>query len=156
LSARADFSVYDESNNPRIWTGGFVCLAHHLKMYTLSKIRESHTMNLNNIIYNDIFAIDDGKINEAGWHFTWMGDHERLQTKFNSFLHSDDFIEGAAQGNDTKNGILNFLGTYVPKEGGTDPLGRTNHIIKKYPIEKLPSKIFELENVRKYLLGNIE
>ena len=156
LSARADFSVYDEHGNPRIWTGGFVCLTRHLTRYTLSKIRESHTMNLNNIGYNDIFAVDNGKINEAGWHFTWMGNAERLKNKFLSFNNSDTAIAGAAKGNDTREGIINYLENYTPVDGDTEPLGRSNHIIKKYPIEKLPSKIFELKNVRNYLLGKNE
>jgi hypothetical protein len=153
LAGRADFSIHDNYNNPRKWTAGFVCLPHHIKNYTLSKIRESHTLQRNDIIYKDIFTLDNGEIKEAGWHFTWMGDQERLKTKFLSFNNSDGAIAGAAKGKNTNEEIVKFLDTYVPQDGDTEPLGRLDHILKKYPLSKLPAKVFELERVQKFLLG---
>jgi len=155
LSGRADFRVHDLNGNPRPWSAGFVCLTHHLNDCTLSQIREAYTMNLKNIAYDDIFAIDDGKVIEAGWHFTWMGDQERLKTKATSFLHSYDYINGAAKGKGSIDEVVKFLDTYVPTEGETEPLGRQDHILKKYPLDKLPAKLFELKRVQEFLLGKV-
>jgi beta-1,4-mannosyl-glycoprotein beta-1,4-N-acetylglucosaminyltransferase len=153
LAGKADLNVHDNYGNPRAWNAGFVCLPHHLKNYTLSTIRESYTLQRNDIIYKDIFIYDNGNIIDAGWHFTWMGDQERLKTKFLSFNNSDGAIAGAAKGKNTNEEIVKFLDSYVPQDGDTEPLGRQDHILKKYPLSKLPRKIFELNRVQKFLLG---
>jgi hypothetical protein len=60
-----------------------------------------------------------------------------LKIKNETFLHSDKF---------------SLQENYVPKEDSTDCLGRKNHILKKYNIDLLPSKLFQLENVKNFLL----
>lgn len=138
LNARADLKVCDEHGNPKTWNSAYFCLHNHLQKYTLSEIRESHTLQ-NQIEYENIFATQDGIIEELGWHFSWMGDINRMKTKCNSFLHHYE---------------MQVSDNYVAEENSTDPLGRTDHILKKYPINLLPSKIFELEGVRNFLLPN--
>lgn len=151
LNGRADLRVYDEYNNPRPWNTAFVCLTHHLKRYTLSEIRESYAMIKNNIDYKDIFITENGIINDAGWHFSWMGGRELIKEKCKSSMHVNDNVIGtvAPFGSDL---MLKFMDTYSAKENETDPLGRKNHILKKYPKSNLPKKIFELPRVKEFLL----
>jgi len=136
LNGRADLRVYDENNIAREWSVPYFCMKHHLKKYTLSEIREAKSTN-NIIDFSDIFITENGTIQECGWHFSWMGDNERIKMKCNSFLHYDE---------------VNLVDNYTPSENSTDPLGRTDHILKKYDINLLPSKIFELERVKNFLL----
>jgi beta-1,4-mannosyl-glycoprotein beta-1,4-N-acetylglucosaminyltransferase len=136
LCSRADFRVYDEKNNPVSWNSPFMCTGKHLKKYTLSQIRESRALCLNNIEYQDIFAVDNGVIEDAGWHFTWMGDFERVKTKQNHFLHWNE---------------VDVQENYIPAEGKSDLLGRRDHMLRKYDRSKLPKEVFELENVKKFL-----
>lgn len=141
LTKRADLRVYDLNNNPIDWSAAYFCMKMHLNDYTPSQIRESYALSLNNIKYSDIFITDNDIVQDAGWHFSWMGDENRLNIKSKSFLHWNE---------------ISLKENYVAKENSTDPLGRENHILKKYPINCLPSKIFEIERVKNFLLPTIE
>lgn len=136
LNCRGDLIVCDENNNERICTSPFFCLKHHLNEYTLSDIRESNAYGKNNIKHKDIFTTENSIIDKAGWHFSWMGDENRLKNKYESFAHGHE---------------VNLIDNYIPKENSTDPLGRKDYILKKYDIVNLPSKIFELPIVAKFL-----
>lgn len=136
LTGKANLRVHDQNGNPRGWTAPYFCMKHHLQKYTLSDIRESNSMS-KSIDFSDIFMTENGQVVESGWHFSWMGDLERIKTKCRSFLHHDEF---------------NVVENYSPSVNSTDPLGRTDHILKDYPLHLLPQKIFELERVRNFLL----
>jgi len=140
LCSRADFRVYNEHGHPVMWNAPFMCSGKQIKKYTLSQIRESHALELNNLEYEDIYAVDNGVVEDAGWHFTWMGDFERLKTKQDHFLHWDEVT--------VQNG-------YSPEEGKTDLLGRKNHILRKYDRSKLPEEVFDIGNTRKFLFQEI-
>jgi hypothetical protein len=137
LNGKANLRVYDKNNNPISWGAGFICNEEQLKKYTLSEIRESYSLQKNNIEYKDIFAIDNNMVLDAGWHFSWMGDEHRLQTKVSSFLHWNE---------------VELKKNYRFKENETDLLGREDHILKKYPLNNLPDLLFKLCEVRNYLL----
>jgi hypothetical protein len=74
---------------------------------------------------------------DSGCHFSWMGEINRMKTKVNSFLHHNE---------------VTLVENYSPEVNSTDPLGRKDHILKKYDINLLPPKLFELENVRNFIL----
>lgn len=151
LNCRADLHVCNEDGSPKNWSSGFICLSNQVQKYTLSEIRESHAMNRNNIEYTDIFITDNGIVTSAGWHFSWMGKVDQLKQKSLASMHVGDFVMYAA-GQMGSPELFTFMDTYVAKEGSTDPLGRANHILQKYPIDQLPAKIFELPHVKDFLL----
>lgn len=136
LMGRGDLRVYDESHNPVSWNTPFICLYEHLKKYTLSDIRESYSLSTHHIDYSDIFITENNIIEDAGWHFSWMGNIERQKLKLNSFSHWNE---------------VSLVENYIPMENKTDCLGRKYHILKKYPINLLPEKVFELSNVTQFL-----
>lgn len=140
LMGRADLRAYDLANNPVPWLCPYVCMKHHLVNYTLSDIRESNAWGTNHIKYTDIFTTENGIIDEVGWHFSWMGDIERLKIKNHSFAHWDEVI---VQEN------------YIAKENSRDVLGRSNHILKAYPRELLPLEILNSNTISNFLLKNI-
>lgn len=180
LNCRADLRVYDKNNNPEQWDNAFICLKHHIDQYTLSEIRESKSLGLNNIKYSDIIILEDEKPLNSGWHFAWMGDNNRRLIKYKSFMHyydstdpeliiSPDVLEGLKPLEpDERRKIINdwisfmsplsqketedFIMSYCPKEGtATDTLGRKN-ILKNYPLNFLPQEIFENKNIKEFLL----
>jgi|688.fasta_scaffold19529_6 FkbM family methyltransferase len=146
LNCRADLRVCNKNNEPENWDVSFVCMKHHLKDHSLSEIRESKSLFLNNIKYSDIFILENNKILESGWHFGWMGDNERRLVKYKSFMHYYDFISSLSQ-KETENFILN----HNPKDGSSDNLGR-EYILRKYPLEFLPREIFENKKIQNFLL----
>ena len=152
LMGRADMRAHDAMEQPIAWSPGFICMGHHIERYTLSEIRESQSRGLFNVAYKDIFTVDEGIIKDAGWHFSWMGGGERMKMKYKSFMHYQDDIPMAA-GHGDKKALENYIGSYKPTEGGTDPLGRSNHIMKRYNRNELPKKIFELPKVEQFLFA---
>jgi hypothetical protein len=138
LTARADLRAYDTYNNPVVSRGSFFCKKHHLKKYTLSDIRESSTLYKHFVEFTDICITENDVIEEVGWHFSWMGGADRMKTKISSFLHWNDGIT--------------LKENYIAKEDENDPLGRQMIVLKKYPVELLPKKIFEIAHVKNFLL----
>jgi hypothetical protein len=122
---------------PNNWTCGTVVLYEHLE-YTPSQIRA----NPNDIVVGNC---------DAGWHFSWMGDAERLKKKLTSFSHCYDDIPNSVAPAYSQE-MLDYLDAYVPSAGSTDPLGRTDHVLVPYPHELLPAELFKLERVKRYLL----
>ena len=138
---RGDLRVRDPQGDgtkaPDNWTCGTIVLHEHLEQ-TPSQIR----MNPNDIVVGNC---------DAGWHFSWMGDKERMKRKVTSFSHCYDDVPNAVAPCDSED-MLKHLENYKAQAGGTDPLGRTDHILEPYPHELLPPELFKLDRVRNYLL----
>lgn len=138
---RGDLRVRDPKGDgtkaPDNWTCGTVVLHEHLEQ-TPSQIR----MNPNDIVVGNC---------DAGWHFSWMGDAERMKRKVTSFSHCYDDVPNAVAPCNSDD-MLKHLDQYQATVGGTDPLGRTDHILEPYPHELLPPELFKLDRVRNYLL----
>jgi len=136
LMGRGDLRVFDELGNPVPWRAPYICLKSHLEKYTLSDVRESHAFGKHNIEFSDLFITENNNIEDAGWHFSWMGGEARIKIKSESFSHWNEVL---------------LRKDYVPKENSTDFLGRKNHILNKYPVENLPKEIFDIPNAKKFL-----
>lgn len=141
LAGRADLRIEQPNIGPLNWVCGTFLLYEHLDK-TLTHIR---SINGRNIVLGEL---------DAGWHFSWMGDADRRKTKISSFVHCYDDIPNAVAPAYTEE-MMEFLETYKAKEGGTDPLGRGDHILKPYSPELLPPELFKLDRVRQYLLPNV-
>jgi len=140
---RADLRVVDpeqdSSKPPTNWTCGTIVLHEHLEQ-TLSQIR----CNPNDYIVGDC---------DAGWHFSWMGDADRKKRKVTSFSHCYDDIPNAVAPAYSQE-MLDFIEQYQPEAGGTDPLGRKDHVLVPYSHDLLPPELFKMDRVREYLLPN--
>jgi hypothetical protein len=151
LMGRADLEVYDEGS-PAIWHASYMCMRHHLEKYTASEIREAFTDNPSDIVYNT-FYYDGDPYKKFGWHFTWMGDNNVRKLKYQSFMHYDDVITNAVENNNNKSMMMEFIDSYIPRAGEGDPLGRQSHRLMPFDTNKLPSLIFENQNIKNYLFS---
>lgn len=139
LMNRADLQCHNADGEPMEWVAGTVIRSSHVRNNsTLSAIRSTPG------------GIKVGNL-DAGWHFSWMGDAKRLQTKVSSFAHCYDVIPSAAAPLFSDE-MLQFMENYKAEEGATDPLGRKDHILKPYQRELLPEKLFKIERVKEFLL----
>ena len=149
LNGRADLQVFnDDLITPKDWASAFMCLPHHAAKYSLSDIRVSRTFNIK-IDFENIFAIDNNQVKMAGWHFSWMGDPNRIALKYNSTVDARDVISTVPAEQ-----MSHYIEHYIPNANSTDTLGRSDHILRPYPISNLPEKLFQLDRVRNYLLPN--
>ena len=149
LMGRADLVVCNTMGDMALTKGPYIALYHHVRDHTLSQIRESAARRAVNLSINGDFGLKyncEYKMNngyfilENGWHFSWMGGHDRMKTKSLSFAHAFD--------------DLKFKHGYVPKAGGHDPLGREDHLLLDFDTSKLPQMIFAADkpHLKKYFL----
>jgi len=143
LEGRADLRSYrTEDNTEKPWDRSmYMCLKHHLEKCFPTQIRSEYYLP-----FSVTYAYENGnRLIDLGWHFTWMGDAIRRITKAESFCHFSDHL-------------IEYMKTYVPNENELSPesiyFNHTDYILKKYPIENLPSLIFDLPNVKNFLLPN--
>lgn len=137
LCGRANLRVYNTNSDPISWNTPFFVTGKQLEKYTLSQIREDHAWGFHKLEDSDILITEDGFTKEFGWHFTWMGNIDRIQTKENSYSHSGEYSVSS---------------DYMANEGSTDPLGRSDHILKYYDVSQLPSIIKESTKFKDFLL----
>jgi beta-1,4-mannosyl-glycoprotein beta-1,4-N-acetylglucosaminyltransferase len=127
---RADRQLITPSGELHDWRNAVVTTVGQLKNFgTLSSVRAC----TDNYYFGSL---------DAGWHFSWMGDSDRRLKKLKSYAHWEtDHPE-----------VEKTCERFDAELGSADMLGREDHLITEYPIEKLPKGVFELERVKKYLL----
>ncbi len=149
IEGRADLRVFNLEGKPFPWDmGPVVCTKNHLERYKVNQLRGSYV--------NDIeiaYVTHNGqKIEDAGWHFSWMGGSERSILKASAFSHAKDVFESLVYKELNTLEMANYMRSYTPKEGEMNPTGDKNTVLKKYPLEDLPQVLFTLPRVRNYLL----
>jgi hypothetical protein len=150
LNCKANLRVYDNERNVYVpWAAPFMATKKHLEVYTPSEIREIFAYNSPNRVnkFSDVLIQVDGKEVELGWHFSWTGENMDRFIKYKSYSHANDFDQKF---------VKEYLMDYDPNEDSFDPLGRKDHILKKYDISNLPSLIFEEEKFKNYFLPGVD
>lgn len=151
LEGRADMRVYYKNTDiPREWCYSlFVCLKTHMENVSLTYIR-ANIMNP----YPVVWAYENGQMKrDMGWHFTWMGKNSDRLFKSQSFCHHDQELDFLAYKNYSNDQMKKFLNDYDFCDGQICPSGDTKFIVKKYPVENLPSIIFDMPTVKNFLLS---
>jgi hypothetical protein len=158
LNCQADLRLCHSTGQNATFNTPFLCTKKHVEEYTLSDIRQDYAQNYNNIKYLSIFPLDENQqLIESGWHFSWFGGTSAIKTKMKSFLHSYDGrndIFATAVADIPSKQMHDYLDSYKPKVGSSDPYGRSDFYLKGYPIENLPQKLFELEHLKDFFFGN--
>lgn len=114
------------------WRNAFASTVGFLKDYgTLSSLRAT----TNNYYFGN---------RDAGWHFSWMGDSTRRLKKLKSYAHWETDRPEVEQ----------TCKTFEAIPGSVDMLGREDHLITEYPLEKLPAGVTELDRVKQFLLSD--
>lgn len=127
---RADRQLVTPDGTPFNWRNAFAASVSTLKaMSTLSSMRADTDF----VTFGDL---------DAGWHLSWMGDKERRLAKLKSYAHWET---------DTQD-VEKTCEEFDAAPGGTDMLGREDHIIEKYPLDQLPEGVFTLPRVNSFLL----
>jgi tetratricopeptide (TPR) repeat protein len=147
LEGRADLRVYTKDGDIELWDKSmFMCLKKHLEQTPATHIRNAQDVKISYATQNNQILTD------LGWHFSWMQSPENRVYKFKSFCHAEDNLKILLNRDYTKDEHVEFMKSYVPKEGEISPCGNVNQILKKYPTENLPDIIWNLPRVKNYLL----
>lgn len=128
---RADRQLISPTGEKFDWRCGTASTVGQLRDFgTLSALRASTN---NHYVGN----------RDAGWHLSWMGDADKRKTKLRSI--AEYYIWDRPE-------VQKLCENFVPEEGNTDMLGREDHLITSYPLDKLPPHALKIERVRNYLL----
>lgn len=149
LQGGANLRAYSSETNQPISTDHvfFICTKKHFEQCTPFKMR----FNINNPFEVVYITQDGNRIEECGWHFSWMGDSNRLKLKQKSTSHYADQIESAVIKDMASKELETYIDTWTP-ESGTNVWGDTRTIMKEYQIEKLPKEIFQSPQLIKFFL----
>lgn len=153
IEGRADLQVFNLDDTPVQWDRGpFVCTKKHLANHTPHQLRGNFFDDL-----EIVHIIQDGKrIEDTGWHFSWMGGYERAVRKASAFAHAKDVFEHIKFKEYNTQEMIDFMQNYLPKEGSISPSGDRNTVLKKYDVNKLPPLLMSLPRVKNYLLPHYE
>lgn len=148
LEGRANLRVYKADGSFKRWDGGmFMCTKAHLAKATPTQIRS----NVDNPFTISYLQQDGIKVEDMGWHFSWMGGVEKRNIKRKSFTHYNDsftFIKG----NSYNGNEMVKLHNEEPSIGTISPSGEVDTVLKEYNLDLLPKEIFLFSNIKDYLL----
>jgi beta-1,4-mannosyl-glycoprotein beta-1,4-N-acetylglucosaminyltransferase len=92
-------------------------------------------------------AENNARVEDLGWHFTWMGDTHKKLIKATNYGHAGNLN---AVNNISKE-TAELLESNLSKN-----LSVKRHLYKEYDKTLLPKQVFELPNVEKFLFPNLE
>lgn len=148
LEGRADLRVYDKTTgNPKKWDASVsIMKKHHLKNTTPILVRSGMCRT-----YAPLYlTLNGSRVEDMGWHFSWMGGNRERIAKLEGFAHYDDTFSHLVSGSYANaHGLLTDM-PLVP--GAMPPSCNKNEVLMPYPHDKLPKEIFELPRVQDYLL----
>jgi len=153
LQARADLRVFNTSiNNWWRWDALFLATKKQLMVTDPNRIRSNYMP-----IYEKSFPMQDGRrVEDLGWHFSWMGDKSKRKIKLDAFSHYSDKSNEVDFGGYSTQELREKIIEQEYKDGSPSPNGYINSILKKHPIETLPKIIFDIPKVKKLLLPHLE
>lgn len=151
LEGRADLRVYKVDGSPKRWDGGmFMCTKQQLKRATPTQIRS----NVDNPFSITYLQQDGNRVEDMGWHFSWMGGAEKRNIKRKSFTHYNDSFS-FIKGNRYNGEEMDKLHHEDPIAGSISPSGEVDTVLKPYPLEALPQQIYYFPDIKQYLLPNL-
>lgn len=147
LESRADLQVMNLDDMPVPWDESmFLCMKHHIKATEITLLKANKTPNEFSP-WQGLFICQDGqRIENLGWHFTWMGDRERRLYKSQSFIHHSNLNVVNNVSKDT----IDFLSENLDQNIVTDQQFK----LVKIDHNLLPEQIFEYPHIKEFLLGD--
>lgn len=150
LEGRANLRSYNKHTNQPIFWDQFVyiCMKSHFNRCSPTSLRYM----LNDVFSCSYAAEDNIRVEDCGWHFTWMGDCDRLKLKMKSTSHYADHLESSLCEYMDSEKMQQFVENWIPEMNGTNAWANCDIILKEYQIENLPKEIFQFEHLIKFFL----
>lgn len=149
LEGRADLRVYIDEQ-PMLWDRSmFMCTTKHLSQLTPTELRSGMFYPPPEVQY---CLQDDKRVEDIGWHFTWMGSNQDRLTKSESFIHYADKFDFLGEYESFSSDKYKNLIAESPSEGRIGPSAIQNSTLRKFDTSKLPQIIFDLPRVQQFLL----
>ena len=149
LQGKANLRAYSSETNQPVSTDNvfFIATKKHFDKCTPFRMR----FDISNPFEVVYITQDGARVEECGWHFSWMGDTNRLKLKQKSTSHYADQIESAIITDMSSKELETYIDNWSP-ESRTNVWGDTRTILKYYPESNLPKQIIELDYLKKFFL----
>lgn len=150
LQGKANLRVHHVSDDSvQQWDKSmFFCTKHHLSVATPTNIRS----NVNNPFTVSYVEIGGKRVEDMGWHFSWMGDSSHRFVKMTHYAHYDDTLSGLI-GESYKSNDMEEHMKSEPSTGNIPPSGEKTLILKAYDSSLLPKEIFLNSRLRNFFVG---
>lgn len=150
MEGRANLRVvYKNTWSPKIWDGAmFICKKRHLERAEVIQIRS----NIDNP-FAIAYIYDKGvRVEDLGWHFSWMGDSYRRKKKLNGFVHRNEKLDFLETGSYDSAATLERMES-EPVAGAISVSCEANTILVPYPEGQLPSAILQNPKLYDFFIG---
>lgn len=150
LQGRADLRTHVRSTGePVAWDGGmFLATKRHFTRATPTQIRST---NFN--CWPIRYITEDGRrVEDLGWHFSWMGTAQQRLDKSQNFTHYLDDLSWLDAGSYSSDRHRQWINQAQPTSGTTPPSGDSRHVLLPYDTGLLPSVIRDHEPLCRFLL----
>lgn len=150
----ADLRLYwKEKDLPVMWDGGmFLATKSQLKKANPSQIRS----NIQNPFPIRYITEDGKRVEDLGWHFSWMGDSKYRKIKSDSWAHHNDSFSWMEFKTYSDSEYTDYIERHNFREGSIPPSGNKHHVLKKYTIDVLPKILLEENRFKRYFLPNLQ
>lgn len=151
LEGKADLRVYNKQTGiPKMWDKGmFFCIKEQLKKATPTMIRS----NVNSPFQISYLTQNNTRLEDLGWHFSWMGNSLRRKIKRESFTHFNDTFSFLNNTSYNSESVVKIVEAKSFKEGDVPPSGDITETLKIYDSSLLPKEVFELSAVKNLLFN---
>ena len=145
LQGRGDLRAYNLDGSPVVWWKAmFFATKKQIMETSVNRIR------CGAVHWPIRWPTHKNKIiQDMGWHIAWMGGDETRKVKAESFAHAFDSF--AWMPSVRGYGEYGKLDSSLMEEGPA-PDGNVNHIVKRFPLDQLPSLALEDPEIREFLL----
>ena len=141
LESRADKRLVNKNHQPVPWDQSmFLATKSQLKIHGPNIIRAGlqRTWPVRYIIENN------NRLEDLGWHFTWMGDLNRQKIKATNYGHAGNLNVVNTLSQKTSELLGNSLNNKIQLA--------TDYSLADYDINNLPTEIFDYKRIRDFLL----
>lgn len=150
LQGKANLRAYNVYTNTPVSTDNvfFMCTKKHFDIATPTQLR----FDINNSFEVVYITQDEKRIEDCGWHFSWIGDSDRLKLKQKSTSHYADQIESAVIQDMNSEEVQTLIENWRPSDNGINAWGDKTIVLKNYSEVNLPPVLFKFENLKKFFL----
>lgn len=143
LEGQGNHRLIDNNGNNLPWDKSmFFATKSHLDKHRPNTIRAGMQKDFP-IVY---IAENNIRVEDLGWHFTWMGDSNKKYIKATNYGHAGNL---SAVNNLSKDTVE------ILEQELSKPIHVARHLYKEYDKTLLPKQIFELPNVEKFLFSTV-
>lgn len=152
--AAANLRVYDEKIAEYVISDKnmFAATKSHLRSASPTQIR----MNYQNPFPIHYLTHDGKRIDDMGWHLSWMGNREKMELKSRVWSGYKDVRRSHPKVEFDTDEFRQYIRHTTFEHMSKTPCGNEGYVLKRTGIKNVPPKILENEDLKQFFISNYE